>query len=598
MTINQKLIALRAAMQTAGLSAYIVPSSDPHQSEYVAEHWKSRVWISGFTGSMGYALITHDEAHVWTDGRYFLQAEMELADSDFVLKKQVQQGAPEHVDWLVEHLSAGEKVGCDGALFSIAEVEMMQKKLATKGIHLETDADLIAKVWSDRPKLPESPVFEHDVRFTGVSRGEKLNAIRAEMSKLGATHHLVSTLDDIAWILNIRAVGDVECNPVSIAYLLIEPESCQLFIDADKVDAPLRNIFSKDNISIKRYDAVKKTLRELPPPVSLLIDGESLNFELFNAVENAKKVMGTTPSRLMKARKNTVEQAYIRSAMVKDGVALVRAFRWLELELAAKKSISECDFAERIAASRASMPDYSGESFAAIIGFNGNGAIIHYHPMPETCAQIVAGDGNILLADSGGQYTDGTTDITRTIALGTPTRDQKQHFTLVLKGMIGVSMLQFPKGTRGVQMDVLARQHLWAQGLNYGHGTGHGVGFFLNVHEPPQGIVPALNQRGVTIMEEGMFTSNEPGFYLANAYGIRIENLVLTQPSVETAFGQFLKFETVTLYPIDLTLVELNLLSREERNWLNAYHATVFEKIAPQLDVIERVWLAQKCRKV
>lgn len=596
--VNQRLTKLRELMQTHSIAACIVPSGDPHQSEYVAEHWKSREWISGFTGSMGYAVVTADEAHVWTDSRYFLQAEQELAGTGFVLKKQGVQGAPEHVDWLLAQLPSGAVVACDGAVFSTAEIRQMKRRFAVKNITVKTDMDFINEIWEDRPNLPKSIVFEHRLAFAGLSRGQKLEAVRQVMQKVGASHHAIVTLDDIAWLLNVRASGDVECNPVVISYLLIGQNDAIWYIDEAKVGEELKNILLQDNILTKSYSAIAEDLASLAPSVTLLLDPSAVNFSLFEAIAQAKILEGSTPSSAMKAIKNETEIKHIRQVMAKDAVALLRAFRWLENQLNDNQIVTEYDLSEYLANCRAALPLYVNESFPAIIGFNSNGAIVHYRPMPETSAVIKNGDGNILLVDSGGQYEDGTTDITRTIALGEPTAEQRRNATLVLKGHIALAMLQFPHGTRGVQMDILARAPLWSQGLNYGHGTGHGVGFFLNVHEPPQGFTPTLAQRGTTVMEAGMFTSNEPGFYKTGEYGIRIENLVIAHHTQKNDFGQFMDFETVTLFPIDRRLVEKSLLTEGELSWLNAYHARVFASVSPLLNDEEKMWLAAQCAEI
>jgi Xaa-Pro aminopeptidase len=414
------------------------------------------------------------------------------------------------------------------------------------------------------------------------------------MKEKGADFHLVSTLDDIGWTLNLRG-SDVDCNPVFIAYLVIAKDKCYLFIEPSQVPDDLKAQLNQENIFIKNYDTIADFLSQLTEKQSIAIDTSNLNFDLFNTIKKANVVEIETFSVLMKAMKNKTEMKYIREVMVKDGVALVKAFRWLE-ETLAQRAVSEYETASMIAQFRSDQPNYYGESFSAIIGYQSNGAINHYHPMPDNSAMIQR--EGMLLLDSGGQYLDGTTDITRTIALSTPTAEQKRNFTLVLKGHIGIAMLKFPAGTKGVQMDILARMHLWQYGLNFGHGTGHGVGFFMNVHEPPQGIVPGLNARGTTPHALGMLTSNEPGFYKDGEYGIRIENLVLCVEAEKTDFAQFYKFETVTLFPIDTTLIDTSLLTRSEKVWFNAYHKRVNQKLSPYLNDAEKAWLKEKCQKI
>ncbi len=595
MTINEKLTAIRKLLTTNNLDAYIIPSSDPHQSEYPAALWQSRAWISGFTGSAGYVTITQSTAYVWTDGRYFLQCVTETKDSEFELKKQIQQGAPEHIDWLAETLPENSRVGCDSSLFSVGQVRSMQKMFDKKNIHLVTDADLISPIWKDRPSLPKAEIFEHDVVFAGKSRTDKLNDIRAKMKAKGADFHLVTTLDDIGWTLNLRG-SDVACNPVFVAYLVIGMERCDLFIESSKVLADIKTALNHDGVIIRPYAMVSDFLSQLDESQAITIDSGNINFQLFSLLDRVHVIEGETFSIMMKAVKNETEQRLIREVMVKDGVALTKAFMWLEKTLL-ERTVQEYEMASMLAQYRSDQAHYFGESFDAIIGYNGNGAIIHYHPDPHHSTEIAR--KGILLLDSGGQYADGTTDITRTISLdGVPTAEQRQNYTAVLRGHIAIAQLKFPEGTKGIQMDTLARQYLWQLGLNFGHGTGHGVGFFMNVHEPPQGIVGVINARGTTAHKLGMLTSNEPGFYKEGEYGIRIENLVLVVEDQETAFGKFFKFDTVTLFPIDTHLIDLSALTVSELNWINEYHERVYTYLSPFLNELEIVWLEDKCIKI
>jgi Xaa-Pro aminopeptidase len=593
MTINNKLGLLRAAMKAHGVDAYIVPSSDPHQSEYFASRWKSRAWLSGFTGSMGYAVVTQAHAGVWTDSRYFLQAETELADNQFVLHKQILQGAPEHLHWLGQNLPAGSKIGVDDSLFSIDQYRGMERELHPNKMEL-VNIDLIDLIWKDRPKVPNTLVFEHSTHFSGKTRVEKLAQIRQKMREnvKKGSWHLVATLDDIGWTLNIRG-RDVDCNPVTIAYMMIGLEKTYLFIDASKLSDELKTNLNNDTIFVKPYHQIGAFLESIPANEPVWVDSATTAQNLLAHLKKATIHYNSTISILLKATKNEIEMQHIRKVMAKDGAAMVKAWRWLDAQLKSNELVTEYDFAQTLARFRSEQPLYYGESFDAIIGYRGNGAIVHYHPDKQNSAQILP--VGILLADSGGQFEDGTTDITRTVALSTPTEEQCFHYTLVLKGHIQLAMLQFPKGTRGVQMDTLARMALWQHGLNFGHGTGHGVGFFMNVHEPPQGFVSSLALRGTTVMEVGMLTSNEPGFYKTGEYGIRIENLMLAVPAVTTEYGDFLKFETVTYFPIDTTLIQRNLLEKSERKWLNDYHKMTYQKIAPLLNEEEKGWLKQKC---
>jgi Xaa-Pro aminopeptidase len=532
---------------------------------------------------------------VWTDSRYYTQCDIQLAGTEFELHKQVVQGAPEHVDWLADTIAKGGQIGCDSQLFSVAQIRAMQAKFDKKGIKLTTNADLITPIWKNRPALPTAAIFEHEAHFAGKTRGEKLADIRVKMTEHGANYHLVTTLDDIGWTLNLRG-SDVECNPVFIAYLVIGLESCSLFVDRSKLSETLKNTLIAEGIVVHKYEAIDDYLSKLTAQDTIVMDDGNANFTLFSSIKHAKIVEEQTFSVMMKAVKNPTEQNFIRQVMVKDGVALTKAFMWLERTLD-EKTVTEYEVASMIAQFRSDQPHYYGESFDAIIGYKDNGAIMHYKPEVDSSATIEK--SGMLLLDSGGQYADGTTDITRTISLdGKPTATQKRDFTLVLKGHIGLAMLKFPAGTKGIQMDILARQHLWQYGLNFGHGTGHGVGFFMNVHEPPQGFVTGWNARGKTEQVAGMLTSNEPGLYKVGEYGIRIENLVLVVPAEETEFGQFFTFETVTVFPMDLNLVDAALLTKVEKQWLNAYQKRVYKALSPHLNAVEKAWLKAKCATI
>jgi Xaa-Pro aminopeptidase len=594
MNIDQRIEAIRLEMKKKELDAYLIPSSDPHQSEYVAAHWQSRKWISGFTGSAGIAIITDDHAGLWTDSRYFLQAEDELANSEMILHKQKIPHAPEHITWLQENLAEGSVVGCDGMLFSLSQIHHLEKNFEEKNIALDFNQDLINETWKDRPALPKNIIFEHDISFAGKSRLDKLNTIREVMRQKNANYHLVTTLDDIAWIFNIRS-NDVECNPVTIAYAIIGLEDAYLFIDEEKVPPSLQTQFAQDSVIIMPYQSIRSFLERLSEDNSIIIDSARINIILYNAIQNAKIVSHKTISTPLKAIKNETEIKHIKNVMKKDAVALLKLFRWLEKSLQ-DREIPETEVADKLDGFRRDQGKYHGESFAAIVGYNGNGAIVHYHALPDKCAMIK--NEGMLLLDSGGQYTDGTTDITRTIAIGTPTAEQKQNFTLVLKGHIDLAMVKFPYGTRGNQMEILARKALWDHGLNYSHGTGHGVGFFLNVHEGPQALGTGSTAKAATVFEPGMLTSNEPGFYKTGEYGIRTENMIVVVKDRETEYGNFLKFETITLFPIDLNLVEKALLNDLEIKWLNDYHDRVYDEVSPLLKDEEKEWLREKCGKI
>ena len=628
MTTNEKIALVREVMQAENITAYIIPSSDPHQSEYVADHWKFRTWISGFTGSMGYVVITQNHAGVWTDGRYFMQCENEIAGTEFKMYKQLQQGAPEHIDWICSTISdvgfrmPGQEittelpqpkseirnpksvVGCDGKLFSPAQIRVMQRAFKKYDIELVTHIDMANRVWENRPPMPADKIFEHPTEFNGKSSKEKIADIRKKMSESVVStagirnsksiFHLVTTLDDIAWTLNLRG-SDVESNPVFYAYMVVGEEKTWLFVDFNKL-SDLKN--AQKGISalhsplsqliIKPYEDIHAFLKKLTRNNTVIVDAANVNFSLMSEIKKATVIERETFSIRMKAVKNETEIKHIRNVMAKDGAALVKAFMWLEQTLEVR-TVREYEFASMLAQFRSDQPHYFGESFSAIVGYKSNGAMMHYRPDVNDSAEIKK--EGILLVDSGGQYADGTTDITRTIALGKPTDAQKKHFTLVLKGHIALARAIFPTDTKGIQLDILARQFLWQYNLNYGHGTGHGVGFFMNVHEPPQGFVSVLNARGTTPQEPGMLTSNEPGFYLEGQYGIRIENLVLCVEKAKSDFGSFLCFETVTLFPMDKKLIDIALLTPEETDWLNDYHAIVFGKLSPLLDEKEKKWI-------
>ena len=594
MDINSRIAALRGEMKKAGVHAYIIPSDDPHKSEYVADRWKVREWISGFTGSAGTAVVTLDHAGLWTDARYFLQCETELSVSEFELHKLVVQGMDEYVSWLADHLEEGSAVGINGLQFAPSQVLSYQRIFKQAGIELKTDLDLIDPIWPERSSLPNDQVFEISESVCGESRKSKLTRIRQVMREKGCNFHLVATLDDVAWILNLRGT-DVDFNPVFHAFLGIYPDSCVLFIDEVKVPVEIRERLSADGIEIHPYKRVIDYLELLSDETSVLLDKSALNYRLYQAMEHTDLCASALPSRQMKAIKNETEVAHIRRVMVKDGVALTRFYRWLNAEVR-QRGVPEAEAAEKLAGFRAQMQGYRGESFSAIIGFKDNGAIIHYRPDYATCADI-QGNG-VLLVDSGGQYLDGTTDITRTTVFGDPGDEVRKAYTLVLKGHIGLARARFPKGTKGVQLDTLAREHLWDHGMNFGHGTGHGVGFFMNVHEPPQGFTPGLGARGATPHELGMFSSNEPGYYKVGGYGIRIENLILVVEDKTTPDGAFYRFETLTVFPISTDLIDRSLMTDEEVAWLNSYHRKVYQMLAPELNEEEKVWMEEQCKAI
>lgn len=592
MEINSRVNQLRVAMRKKGFDAYLVPSNDPHQSEYVAEHWQARTWLSGFTGSAGLLIVSNEKAGLWTDARYFIQAEKELAGSSIDLHPMRNISQPEYLAWLNEQLPESGRLGLDGRLFTKGQLQRLTKVLQSKKIDIIHDFDLISEVWQDRPALPEGSIFELGLQYTGESRAAKLKRVRQLLAKQEVDHYLLTQLDDIAWLLNLRG-HDVPFNPVFIAYLLIEKEQTLLFIDTHKVSSELVAQLAIDQVVLQDYNAIEAYLSQLDSTHKLLVE-PSLNLTLLEQIDPRIKKVGNRIVEQMKAIKNSTEVDNLRKAMIKDGVALVKFFRWLE-EVLPSGVISEYDCAQQLTLFRSQQSLYYGDSFATIAGYAGNGAIIHYRP--DELSSTILEPAELLLLDSGGQYQDGTTDITRTVCLGTPTPEQKDAYTRVLKGHIALDTIQFPAGTNGGQLDVLARMHLWRDGKDYGHGTGHGVGFFLNVHEGPQGIASQSNSsRARTALQPGMILSNEPGYYKTDGYGIRIENLVLC---IETEQRQgdrpFYKFETLTLFPIEQSLLNVDLMEDYELEWLNQYHTKVFEKLAPALNEAERSWLAAKC---
>lgn len=591
MSINQRIADLRQQMEIHQLDAFIVPSTDPHQSEYVAKRWESRSWISGFSGSAGTAIVTKDHAGLWTDSRYFLQAEEELSDSEFELHKIIKQGTPEHETWLADHLNQNATVGIDRSMFSAGQVQGLKKRMKLKEISVNGDHDLIGAIWKDRPDLPKDTIIDHPIAFAGESRIDKLHRLRDKLKEEGVIQYLITTLDDIAWLFNIRG-SDVNFNPVIVCYAIITLDNAILFIDKDKVPDELINAFNMDHIELKPYHSITEELSNLQAPHSILVHKSSCNDALHNAMNKDCIQYGENLVMHMKAIKNETEIGHFRDVMKKDAVALTKLYMWLEQQVGAR-TVPEAEVADTLANFRSQQAHYHGESFSAIVGYESNGAVVHYRPEHGSCLDI--SNTGMLLLDSGGQYMDGTTDITRTISFGNMTAAQRKSYTCVLKGHISLANAKFPAGTIGGQLDVLARQYLWEHGLNYLHGTGHGVGFFLNVHEPPQGFAPGLSSRSNTTLKPGMVTSNEPGYYEDGEYGIRIENLVLT---VESASEGFLEFETITLFPIATNLIDMDLMTEAEIDWLNNYHKRVLKELSPLLEDAERAWMEKMCEVI
>jgi Xaa-Pro aminopeptidase len=578
-------------MRTHQIDALMVPSADPHLSEYLPARWKGREWLSGFTGSVGTFIATQDFAGVWTDGRYWQQAEAELEGTAVKLMKIPSGASVLYIDWLAATMKAGQTVAVDGDVLGLATARLLQQALAGKDVALRTDTDVLAQVWNERPGLPPEPVFEHAAPYASRTRIGKLADLRAAMAQLGAGRHVISTLDDIAYLFNLRG-ADVHYNPVFLAHALIEPQRATLFIADGKVAQALRGVLEEDGVHLAPYADAHKALAALAPESTLLIDPRRITHGMRQAVPAGVKVIeAVNPTTLAKSKKSEAEVAHVRQTMEQDGAALCEFFAWLEAALAdpGAAALTEIGIDEHLTAARARRPGFVSPSFGTIAGFNSNGAIMHYRATEASHAAI-QGDG-LLLIDSGGQYLGGTTDITRVVPVGNITDAHRRDFTLVLKGVIALSSAQFPRGTRSPMLDALARAPIWAAGVEYGHGTGHGVGFFLNVHEGPQSISASTMPEPHTAMEPGMITSIEPGIYKPGRWGIRIENLVLNRAAETTEFGEYLRFETLTLCPIDTRCLDMALLRADEIAWLNDYHATVRARLAPHVDGAALAWL-------
>jgi Xaa-Pro aminopeptidase len=585
---SDRIQNLRTKMAANGIDVCIVPGSDAHISEYLADHWKVRDYLCGFTGSAGTLVVGADCACLWTDSRYYLQADVELADTGVKLVKEGLPDVPDYIDWISANLSPGSKVAINATCFPVEKVRSMEQALRKKQIHLETKYTLAEDVWETRPAIPDTPVREHADKYNGRTRKEKIELVRQQLKEKGGTHYVTGALDEIAWLMNLRG-DDISYNPVFHAFLIISQDYVSLFINPNKLTSAIGKKLSNENIRINLYQHIYNHLGDLPDHAVVCMDSNRNNWALFEAIpKSIPRIEGTGIITQLKAIKTGTEIENIRQTMAQDGVAMVKFLKWLEEEVPGGR-VTELSASEQLTRFRAENPEFQGKSFSTISGYEAHGAIVHYHVSPEFDAKLES--KGVYLVDSGGQYPTGTTDITRTIALGPIHEQVKTDYTLVLKGHIALAKAVFPKGTRGVHLDALARRPLWEARLNYGHGTGHGIGFFLNVHEGPQSIRSQDN--GIEI-EPGMISSNEPGVYRAMEYGIRIENLILTKEAGESDFGTFFEFETLTLCPIDLSLVSTEMLSTGEKEWLNNYHQRVFEKLSPLLNKEEQAWLKQK----
>ncbi|WP_087049515.1 aminopeptidase P family protein [Caballeronia ptereochthonis] len=595
-TFARRIASLRGQMALEKLAAVLIPSADPHLSEYLPERWQGRQWLSGFTGSVGTLVVTADFAGVWVDSRYWTQAEAQLAGTGIALMKMMggQQTAP-HVDWLAENVPSGAVVAVDGTVLGVAAARALSDALTARGIVLRTDLDLLDSVWPARPGLPDAPVYEHVAPHASVARADKLAQVRETMRAKGAQWHFVSTLDDLAWIFNLRG-GDVSYNPVFVAHALIGLDDATLFVADGKVPVALAESLARDDVRIAPYAGAPDALASLPAGSTLLIDPRRITHGLLEKVPSSVAIVeAVNPSTFAKSRKTTAEAEHIRATMEQDGAALAEFFAWFEDALG-RERITELTIDEKLTAARARRPGFVTLSFGTIAGFNANGAMPHYRAT-EASHAVIEGNG-LLLIDSGGQYLSGTTDITRVVPVGEITAEHKRDFTIVLKGTMALSRARFPRGIRSPMLDSIARAPIWEAGVDYGHGTGHGVGYFLNVHEGPQVISHYAPAEPWTAMEEGMITSIEPGIYRPGKWGIRIENLVMNKAAGKTEFGDFLEFETLTLCPIDTRCIDLSLLREDERAWLNAYHETVRARVSPHVWGKALAWLEERTKAI
>lgn len=591
-TSSEKLASLRNALLVNGIDACIIPLSDPHLGENIPDHWSIIRWLTGFTGSAATVVVTAAFAGLWTDSRYFIQAERELSGSGFSLVDPDPLHASDFAGWLAENLRPGSKVGLDGRLISVTRFRKLKKKLERMNPVIDLEFDPVSGLWPDRPRMPFSAAWDFPVEFAGKERSAKIEEVRKIMKKHSADYHLLASPDDIMWLLNIRG-NDLIFNPIVLSFALLGKAQILLFVDEGKIPHSLAGEFDRQGIVTLPYDEIEGMISTLSAGSSILISPAATSMSIYNSIPSGCKVIEdeSIPARL-KAIKNKTEIEKISQVMIKDGLALTRFFYNIEA-VAGTVPMTEMSLAVRLQEYRAQQDGFMVQSFAAITAYNEHSALPHYTPSPET--DSIIGEEGILLVDSGGQYMGGTTDITRTVAIGIPTPGQKKDFTLVLKGHISLAMSKFPLGTKGYQLDILARKALWENGLDYGHGTGHGVGYCLNVHEGPQNISPAGNK---TIIEAGMLISNEPAVYREGEYGIRTENLMICFEDEETDFGKFMKFDTLSLCYIDKSLIDKSLLNNREIGWLNAYHSEVFEKLSPHLNEEEKLWLKEKTEPI
>ncbi|MBP6563549.1 MAG: aminopeptidase P family protein [Neisseriaceae bacterium] len=598
-TIHQRLEALRAAMATHQLDAWIAPSADPHLSEYLPAYWQSRQWLSGFNGSVGTLVVTATDAGLWVDSRYWAQAEEQLAGTGIRLQKLGAAQQLDHVAWLAHTLTEGAHVGVDGHVLSLAEAQRLQQAFADKNLQLQPEHDLLSEIWADRSALPIAPIYPHHPQFVSMTSHAKLAWLRQQLVSAHASGHLISALDDIAWLTNLRG-SDVTFNPVFLAHFWLDADEALLFIDPSKLTAQAAQTLREAGISVRGYTEVAAHLSQQPETAAVLIDPSKMALNTLSSLPLGTTIIeAINPSTFAKSQKSGADIDHIRQAMTEDGLALCSFFAWLEQALSTGQSVTECDIDKALLQARSARPLFVSPSFATIAGFNAHGALPHYRATPESDVTI-AGDG-LLLIDSGGQYQNGTTDITRMVPIGQPSAEQIHDCTLVLKAHIALAQAAFPEGILSPLLDAIARAPLWAAQRDYGHGTGHGVGYFVNVHEGPQVLSYHAPCHPKTAMRAGMITSIEPGLYRPGRWGIRIENLVANVPVAqpqETEFGDYLAFDTLTLCPIDVRCFDLNLLSSSEQQWLNDYHAKVRSALQPQLHGEALAWLLKRTEAI
>lgn len=600
--IHDRISKLRQALVEQDLTAIIIPSADPHLSEYLPEYWQARLWLSGFTGSVGTLVVTADFAGLWTDSRYWVHAAAQLADTGISLEK-LAPGQPNHIDWLAAHLVEGDSVAVDGNVLSVAEQDRLLSAFDDNNITLITDRDVLAEIWTDRPALPKAKLYEHDAQFVAQSAANKLAAVREGMAKVGATHHLISSLDDIAWLTNLRG-ADVDYNPVFLAHVLIDAERAILFVDNNKVSSEIAKRLQDNGFAIADYEAIQDALGELTPEDLLLLDPSKVAVgTLSKIVDDVGFIEQLAPSTLLKSVKADADIDHVREAMRQDGAALCEFFASFEQRLASGERLSELDVDSMLIDVRSKQPHYVSPSFPTIAGFNENGALPHYRATSENFSylDVADGEGGLLLIDSGAQYQNGTTDITRVVGIGQVNDEHKRDFTTVLKAHIALAKAHFPDGIASPLIDAICRAPLWQAQMDYGHGTGHGVGYFLNVHEGPQVIAYSASMPKERAMKAGMISSNEPGLYREGQWGIRIENLMVNTRvanPAETMFGDFLNFETLTYCPIDTRLIEPSLLTQIEKDWLNNYHRQVYNELNSRVTGAALDWLTERTQAI